>query len=39
MALQYETTKEQTSNVTGYEGTIRHKVNPDQVDGCQVKTI
>ena len=24
MALQYETTKEHTITVTGYEGTIRH---------------
>ena len=33
MALQYETTKEHTITVTGYEGTIRHLVIPDQVDG------
>ena len=39
MALQYETTKEHTITVTGYEGTIRHLVIPDQVDGCPVKTI
>ena len=38
MALQYETTKEHTITVTGYEGTIRHLVIPDQVDGCPVKT-
>ena len=37
MALQYETTKEHTITVTGYEGTIRHLVIPDQVDGCPVK--
>ena len=30
MALQYETTKEHTITVTGYEGTIRHLVIPDQ---------
>ena len=29
MALQYETTKEHTITVTGYEGTIRHLVIPD----------
>ena len=34
MALQYETTKEHTITVTGYEGTVRHLVIPDQVDGC-----
>lgn len=39
MALQYKTTKEHTITVTGYEGTIRHLVIPDQVDGCPVKTI
>ena len=39
MALQYETTKEHTITVTGYEGTVRHLVIPDQVDGCPVKTI
>ena len=38
MALQYETTKEHTITVTGYEGTVRHLVIPDQVDGCPVKT-
>lgn len=37
MALQYKTTKEHTITVTGYEGTIRHLVIPDQVDGCPVK--
>ena len=30
MALQYETTKEHTITVTGYEGTVRHLVIPDQ---------
>lgn len=39
MALQYKTTKEHTITVTGYEGTVRHLVIPDQVDGCPVKTI
>ena len=39
MALQYETTKEHTITVTGYEGTIRHLVIPDQEDGCPVTTI
>lgn len=39
MALQYETTKEHTITVTGYEGTVRHLVIPDQVNGCPVKTI
>ena len=39
MALQYKTTKEHTITVTGYEGTIRHLVIPDQVDGCPVPPI
>ena len=33
MALQYETTKEHTITVTGYEGTVRHLVIPDQEIG------
>ena len=33
MALQYETTKEHTITVTGYEGTIRHLVIPYQLYG------
>ena len=32
MALQYETTKEHTITVTGYEGTVRHLVIPDRAE-------
>lgn len=39
MALQYKTTKNIQLPLSGYEGTIRHLVIPDQVDGCPVKTI
>lgn len=39
MALQYETTKEHTVTITGYEGVIHHLTIPEQIGGYPVKGI